>query len=521
MHGPLPQTSIVRRERLRGGDLPAVALLLLLVAVVARAPTFANPLVEYDEQFYLLVGDRMLDGALPYVDIWDRKPIGLFLIYALARLPGGDGFLAYKLLALGFLVLTALGVFRLARRIAGPFGAALAAMFFMIWHGYMGGSGGQAPVFYGLFMLAAALCVVAAIDRPRDLPRLGCAAMLAVGVAMQIKYSVLFEGVYLGCVLLWLAVRRGDPPAAVAGAACLWIGAALAPTALAFGAYAALGHGEAFVFANFVSALGQGRNPLPLQLLDLLEIAAILSPLFAVLLVGRRRGHLAGLGARGAFLVGWLLASLLGVLLYWRFNNPHYAIPVLLPLAILAAPVLDALRRRPAIAAALVGAALVASHAVLADLERRRGGSAEAMHAARLARPEAGCLYVYAGYPALYMLTQSCLPSRWAFPGSLNMRDEASARAVGVDPAHEVARIMAARPAVVVDEYPRSSSGNPASAAVLAAGLARDYALAACTPSGRDRALLVYRRREAGAGAAAPQDCPPVMVARAAARAPG
>ena len=75
-----------------------ILLVLTLVALVVRARTFGNPVIGFDEQFYLLVGDRMLHGALPYVDIFDRKPIGLFLLYAgagaLGRAFGADGVLA-------------------------------------------------------------------------------------------------------------------------------------------------------------------------------------------------------------------------------------------------------------------------------------------------------------------------------------------------------------------------------------------------------------------------------------------
>ncbi|BCI72928.1 hypothetical protein SPKIRA_37580 (plasmid) [Sphingomonas paucimobilis] len=73
------------------GGQGTVLLLLTLVALVARARTFGNPVIGFDEQFYLLVGDRVLHGALPYVDIFDRKPIGLFLLYAGARSLGATG----------------------------------------------------------------------------------------------------------------------------------------------------------------------------------------------------------------------------------------------------------------------------------------------------------------------------------------------------------------------------------------------------------------------------------------------
>jgi hypothetical protein len=53
-------------------------LVLLAVAVALRASRIGDPSIHMDEQFYLLVADRMWHGALPYVDIWDRKPILLF-----------------------------------------------------------------------------------------------------------------------------------------------------------------------------------------------------------------------------------------------------------------------------------------------------------------------------------------------------------------------------------------------------------------------------------------------------------
>jgi hypothetical protein len=68
------------RLRALAADKALVLLVYTLLALMLRAFTFGSPTIQIDEQFYLLVGDRMLHGALPFVDIWDRKPIGLFLI---------------------------------------------------------------------------------------------------------------------------------------------------------------------------------------------------------------------------------------------------------------------------------------------------------------------------------------------------------------------------------------------------------------------------------------------------------
>lgn len=502
MHGPLPTPLVHVAIRSRHETLLA-AFILLAVAIVARAQTFGNPVIGYDEQFYLLVGDRMLHGALPFVDIFDRKPIGLFLIYAGARLLGGDGFLAYKLVALAFVLVTALGVYALARRMAGQFGALAAASIFILWYNFMGGEGGQSPVFYNPFMLAGAAFVLAAIDRPGRLGLFGYGAMLSVGLAIQIKYCVLFEGVYFGWALIAIALWQGRGWRQALVLAPIWVVLALAPTALVFGVYAALGHADALFFTNFVTVFAQGRNPLATQLLDLLEIAAILAPLLIIAGVGHGKKMIPHMGAASLFLWGWLFASLFGALAFWRFNNPHYALPVLLPLAILIAPVFDAHPRRPVVTWLLLGMTMIMAQLVLSDLEQRRGGAREAMILARAAQPGPGCIYVYSSYPALYMLTNSCMLTRWIFPGTLNMKDEASPMAIGTDPAGEMARILAARPKAIVDERPVSRFGNPATRALIDRAVARDYVMAACVTLSSGRQHMVFRRRTDWTGPAA------------------
>src|SRR3546814_4921596 len=91
-------------------DRHRAALLFLmaaLITVAVRAVGIGDIVAHGDEQFYLLIGDRMLNwGATPYVDIWDRKPVGLFLLYSGIRLLGGDGIVQYQIVALLAVVVT-------------------------------------------------------------------------------------------------------------------------------------------------------------------------------------------------------------------------------------------------------------------------------------------------------------------------------------------------------------------------------------------------------------------------------
>jgi len=488
------------------------ALIVTVVALLARVRTFGNPVLGFDEQFYLLVGERMWHGVLPYVDVFDRKPVGLFLIYAAAACPGGDAFIAYKLLALASVICTALLVFRMARWSAGRPASLVAALLYVLWLDLLEGEGGQAPVFYALPMIAAAAIIGGAMRRAGSPRRHGLAAMLLVGVALQIKYSVVVEGIAFGCALIVAAWRSGERGVRLVGSTASWIAAALLPTLAASAYYAARGHADEFLFANFLSVLGQGRGDAATQAGGAAVMVAILAPLAAILASGWR-GRSAATDASTAFLLAWLGAAVLGVVAYWRFASPHYAMPILLPMLILLAPVIDASRARLRIAQGLAVLAFFGGQAVMAISERQKGGAEQVFEVARAAQARDGCIYVYDGYPALYMLTRSCLPTRWVFPGHLNTREEAGSAALGVDPTAEVERILATRPVAIVDDFPRFAGGNPATHAVLQRTLDAEYALAACVPTGSTRVRLVYRLRSEGRPR--PTRCPDPAALRA------
>ncbi|MGJ3625794.1 hypothetical protein AB5I41_00095 [Sphingomonas sp. MMS24-JH45] len=313
---------------------------------------------------------------------------------------------------------------------------------------------------------------------------LGPAAMLLVGVALQIKYSVVFEGAFLGLALLWGAWRRGAGAVPLAGSAAGLATIALAPTVAAVAVDRRLGALDAFAFANFASFFGKSGGDLSARLLGYAMAIGILSPLIvAALLPGATR-------ERGFFKV-WMAAAVVGVLPFLNGPNPNSLPPLLLPLTLLAAP---GLARRPRWTIALLGVVFVAGQTVLTLNQRTKGSAAQARAFAVAATPRRGCLYVYDGYPALYHLTHSCLPTRYAFPGLLNTRSEASAAALGVDPTAEVARILATRPDKIADVQPADARGNPATRALVDAAIARDYRRLFAVKTG-SKTRIVYVRR--------------------------
>ena len=114
-------------------------------------------------------------------------------------------------------------------------------MLYILWLDLADGQGGQSPVFYNLLMVGAA-SLVARID-PRHRRGDGIAAMALVGLALQVKYTVMFEGVWIGVWLMWDEHRRTRSIGQAAGYGAVLCLVALVPTLVATGIYVAIGQG--------------------------------------------------------------------------------------------------------------------------------------------------------------------------------------------------------------------------------------------------------------------------------------
>lgn len=468
-------------------------LLLLGFAIAVRARDFGNPIIHVDEQYYLLVGDRMLHGALPYIDIWDRKPVGLFLIFAAIRLLPGDGILAYQLMATSFAAATAWLIAGGGRRLgASPFGALMAGLAYILWLSFLSGRGGQSPVFYNVFVAAAGVLTLRLPDlakagRRRTIMANGAAACLFAGLAIQTKYTPVVEGAFFGLAHLWYLRRAGGSWAAMAGAALIWAILGIAPTAAIAAFYYAHGPAafDAFWFSNFASVSLRKGYPAAKIAARLVGTTTQLSPFIACAVVAWRQRPRS---AETALAFGWLAAALVAFAMIGAFFD-HYALPLMVPLAMIAACVLG---RNPL---ALAGTIVVAVVLLVFHLTTERDDRASAFAVARVmaANDGAECPYVFAGDSILYHLARACLPTAYAFPSTLAYDPERGA--TGIDEVAEVRRIMAGRPPIVVTLDQPLAPWNPDSEAAVRGALARDYRLILSAPR-EDGHLLVYLRRD-------------------------
>ena len=467
--------------------------LLLLWAIALRAHDFGNPIIHVDEQYYLLVGDRMLHGAVPYVDLWDRKPVGLFLIFAAIRLLPGDGILAYQLVATLFAAATAWLVARGGRMLgARPAAALMAGAAYILWLSLLSGRGGQSPVFYNLFTASAAILtlrlpMLAEARATRAIVLNGAAACLLAGLAIQTKYTPVVEGAFFGAVHLWYLHRAGATLRLCIGAALLWMLLGILPTGLVVAEYWRRGPAvfDAFWFSNFASVSLRKGYPAAKIAARLAGTGAQLLPFIVCTVIALRQRPMA---PERWIAFGWLAAALIAFAMIGAFFD-HYALPLMLPLAMIAAPVLDRHRAAPI---ALIGYGLILFVARVL-LPPTDASSARAVAQVMKANDRGGCPYVFAGDSVLYLLADACIPTRYAFPSTLAY--DAERGASGADEVAELHRILATRPPVIVTMDEPMAPWNPATHGIMTATLARSYRQVLTVPR-EDAHLLVYLRRD-------------------------
>jgi 4-amino-4-deoxy-L-arabinose transferase-like glycosyltransferase len=217
----------------RSGPRPVVIILgLLLLTLLIRLPFFFPAVVNWDESTYILMGQSILDGRLPYTAQWEVKPPVGFLFYAAAIALFGHSIFAVRLA--GALAVAAVGVlvYLIGARAwewrAGLIAAVLTVALLTVL------PGGQATMLEHVALLPLVAALYLLVARPATAGVLfGVGALLAAAVLSRPNLfpMPLLVGLYLLVPVrpLGEAVRRG---AALAAGGAAVVALMLLPYAL-------------------------------------------------------------------------------------------------------------------------------------------------------------------------------------------------------------------------------------------------------------------------------------------------
>lgn len=152
-----------------------------------RSVTFSFSTIDWDEITYLIMGKGILDGKIPYLEIYDNKPIGSFLVYVVMIPIFGYTIECIRWTSLLFTILGSWGMilllWRYSRAWAYFSGFAYSSFFVALPSGFSGNT--------ELFFLPLEILGFYGIFRGRNASVFW--GSLLVGCAFMIKYIIAFD----------------------------------------------------------------------------------------------------------------------------------------------------------------------------------------------------------------------------------------------------------------------------------------------------------------------------------------
>lgn len=422
--------------------MPAVARTAAMFAVLALAAAglllpglLAGP--SLDASVFLVTGWRLGHGDVPYLDVWDHKPPGIYVADWLADALLGwlDPWLAVWLATIVAVALTGFTVFRLLVRHCTNRLAMVGALAVVAGLGHhLLSLGGGLTEQLSVLPATAAFSLASVAHGRRH--------YLAVGLLVGAAGATSFQLAPAAVACLILAFRQGRLGR---GTAMAWLFAGMVMVGLllilALGSIGAAAAAYDAVVA-YVSAYRQVESPELasaagwgfLSLLFLIIPAA-----FGVLALRRVGGPRRDLGMAA---IAWIVAALVIVLLTGRLYG-HYLAPLAVPLAILGAIGLqeiasrshDLMARRVASVAIAAGCLISVVTAVAGgQMEIRivqRTAPAREVSAFLTANARAGdSLFVWGNQPYLYRLAELPPASRFTYLYPLSTPGYASSKMI-------------------------------------------------------------------------------------------
>lgn len=239
-----------------------------LLTFLVRLDTFFISSFDWDESLYFLGAQALLDGHLPYTEVWDHKPPSIFGLHALSIGVFGSSYLAIRISSCIAIAFSAYFIFCLLNKktIVSVRLGTISAIFFIISMRLNGGKAANSEIYYLPFVLLAfifAKFFIEKISHSQTQPRKNWFYILfsgiAIGIAGSINYLALLYTLPLGVYFLFSAnqfkelIARGAVLKHTLFLAALGLlGVSLVFTAILL-TYAVAGHFDDFIYANFTA----------------------------------------------------------------------------------------------------------------------------------------------------------------------------------------------------------------------------------------------------------------------------
>ncbi|MCL2927815.1 MAG: glycosyltransferase family 39 protein [Trichodesmium sp. MAG_R01] len=165
-------------------------------------------MLDKDESIYILGADSLLNGNLPYTEIWDNKPPGIFILFSLAMLIFDRSIVSIRIISILATTFTSYFLYRIGATIDQKQGekiGLLAGVLYAIFSLHNDGAAANAEIFFAPFVTVGFLLLF----RNRQLSNIKVFMIgLIFGIGMQIKYLVMMDTLALVLLGTWFRKER-------------------------------------------------------------------------------------------------------------------------------------------------------------------------------------------------------------------------------------------------------------------------------------------------------------------------
>ncbi len=477
-----------------------VLVFFTLLVVVLRWSSFYRTVIDWDESLYLLVAKAWGDGNPPYTAVWDNKPPGIYLIFLAAITTLGHSVISIRILACIFIATTSFFLYKIGDLIEknGNGIGLLAGLLYAIATLSNGGLAANTEIFFTTFVAIAIYIFFSNNFYNEEITDKKFATLfgigLLLGIGFEIKYVVLFDFIALSLILIstlifkvkshkkyWLIVKTFS---------VLLLGFIL--PFIAFSLYFwAMGHFDEYFYANFTAnklrtidiqfsfiepfkAIYQKKR---IDIVIWLSIPFLTIGYFLIVKRGNR--IISTIPIREQWLLSslifWLFSILMGIYIILRGTfYGHYFIQVLPILCFVVAYILinllfgsresNRITIKQYLLLGLLLAVLIGNRGTFKALEAsakyiyfrniqgvEEWGDTAALIAKYLKNKVNSNDYIYIAnqVPIVYFLTDTKIPTRYAFPPFLFIQSDLP-NITGVEPHKELDRILQKRPIYII-----------------------------------------------------------------------
>lgn len=269
-----------------------VFVILLLLAVFLRLPFFFKYSFNWDENTFILMGQSLLNGNLPYIELWDNKPPLAFAPFAFFIWLFGKSIVGIRIGATIFVAVTSFFTFLIGKHIWGKQVGLLTAVLCVFFYTWGFGSLNLVIEIIASVPLMAALALgVMRESTPQTSFFVGLLISLTAMIAMNIAYLSIFMGLY---ILVQTILNKGS----ITRHLSMYVLGGMVPIGLTILPYAINGHSQ-ILYNSIITA--------PLQYVS--AHGSALESLLILLSKGSRNNNallwIGSLGGVGVSLMNW------------------------------------------------------------------------------------------------------------------------------------------------------------------------------------------------------------------------